>query len=307
MRIERRNDLDLRLIEAFAAVIERGTTTAAADHLGLSQSVVWNAIRTFEAQIGVALFRRAGRRLEPTEEGLCVYEEIRPLLGALDGLAGRLRALKKHKRRRLVLAATSAMGCAVVPIALRRFMADAPQVEINLNLDSADAVARAVELGLADLGVVQGPVSHAALKITVLGTAELVAVLPQDHLLTTRAVVGPTDLVRHTLIAGGPALTPLIRGAFSLQGVQYAPSLSCDQAVGACALVHAGLGVAVVDPYSAAMSRGLALVTRRFSPTTSLSAVALQRGGGDEEDPLASALLLVLMEAVASLAPAGWG
>lgn len=308
MRIERRNDLDLRLIEAFAAVIEHGTTPAAAEVLGMSQSAVWNAVRNFEAQLDLVLFRREGRRLVVTDAGLAVYRDIRPLIGALDVLAGRLRRLRQHRRQRLDIAATSSLGRAVVPPALRRFLAGVPGIEIGLELGSADQVAQAVSLGLADLGLLLGPVPDAALAATLLGRAELVAILPQDNLLTSRAVVGPADLDRFDLIGGGPLLAPLITGAFALQGLGYAPRLICNREDGACAMVHAGLGVAVIDPYSAEMSRGLAVVTRRFAPATSVPVMALQRKtDGPGGDPVLAALLAALTETIEALAPAGWG
>src|SRR5690606_13778470 len=109
-------------------------TPAAAAHLGISQSAVWNALRSFEAQLGFALFRREGRRLVPTPEALSVHAEVAPLLEAFDGLAGRLRALRRRGRRVLTVAATSAMGRAVVPPALHRLRRTAPELEVTLDL-----------------------------------------------------------------------------------------------------------------------------------------------------------------------------
>ncbi len=301
-----RNDLDLRLIEAFAAVIAHGTTPAAAAHLGVSQSAVWNALRSLEAQLGFPLFRREGRRLAPTPEALAVHAEVAPLLGAFDGLAGRLRDPRRRGRRGLTVAATAPMGRAVVPPALARLRRAMPGLEAVLDLGPAAHVAQSVALGLADFGLLLGPAPRGDLSVTVLGRPHLVAILPQDNMLTTRAVVGPADLVRFPLIGGGTVLAPLVEAAFGLQGIAYAPGLTCNREDGICALVHAGLGVAVVDPYSAAMSQGLAVVSRRFAPVTAIPALLLSRPDRPA-DALGTAFAAAIGEAVAALAPAGWG
>ena len=80
----------------------------------------------------------------------------------------------------------------------------------------------------------------------------------------------------------------------------------CDQAQSACAFVGAGLGVAVVDAYSAANSVGRAIVTRRFAPTTRVPAVALLPPGITPDD-LTEDLLAALAASVAALGPVGWG
>lgn len=306
MRIDRRNDLDLRLIEAFAAVIERGTTPAAAEHLGLSQSAVWNAVKAFEAQLDVTLFRRKGRRLEPTDEGRLVYDDIRPLLGVLGNLAGRLHRLKHNRRGRLSVAATAPVGNAVLPPALGHLLSSRAEIEVDLTLVPTEQVAQRVELGLADVGLLLGQVDLPGVQTRVLGGAELVAVLPRDHLLTTRSVLGPADLVKSRLISAGPVLTTLVEGAYALQGIRYQPQLRCDQAQSACALVNAGLGVAVVDPYSAAVAPGSAIVTRKFSPVTRVAVVAVLPDGA-APDPMVESFLTALAATVVALGPAGWG
>lgn len=306
MRIDRRNDLDLRLVEAFSAVIEQGTTTAAAEHLGLSQSAVWNAIRTFEAQLDVALFERKGRRLEPTQYGLLVYQDIRPLRGVMDNLARRLKSLKHQQRGKLSVVATAPTGHVILPAALNQLLGKCPDVEVEIEIRTPHQVIQTIRSGMADIGLGMGHIQNEGLNTRILGHAELVTVMPRDHLLTSRTVVGPADLKKDRLISSGPTLAPLVEGAFALQGMRYEPSLHCDQAQSACALVNAGLGVSVVDPYSASLFSNSALVTRKFSPQTRVAVVAMlpPDNGLDE---MTAKLIASLMAVTAALAPAGWG
>lgn len=306
MRVDRRNDLDLRYVEAFTTVIERGTTSAAAEHLGLSQSAVWNAIRSFESQLGVTLFKRSGRRLEPTEESLLIYNDLRPLMEILGHLSERLHALKHHKRGRFRIFTTPSLGHAVLPLALSRTLAVHEELDVEIIVQEAERVRQAVELGLADLGLAMGQIDNPAVHTLRLGEAELVAILPRDHLLTMRAVLGPTDLAQNNMISAGPVLDPLITGAFAQQGVRYRPRLETAQAQTACAMVTAGLGVTVGDPYTAALSAGLGIVTRKFAPATRIAAVAMLPKGTEPGEAM-RLLIENLTEVAAEMRPAGWG
>ena len=82
--------LNLKQLEAFCAVVERGGFTAAAEALYLAQSTVSGHILALEKDIGVPLLVRSGkRRITLTEEGRALLEAVR----SLRELAGRGRSL----------------------------------------------------------------------------------------------------------------------------------------------------------------------------------------------------------------------
>ncbi|MCB9679599.1 MAG: LysR family transcriptional regulator [Alphaproteobacteria bacterium] len=73
--------MDPRLV--FLEVVERGSFTAAADHLGISLSYASRRVRALEAELGVPLLARTTRRVQPTPEGLRYAERLAPLLRGL--------------------------------------------------------------------------------------------------------------------------------------------------------------------------------------------------------------------------------
>lgn len=77
--MNRRNNLN-RLAH-FAAIIEEGSITAAADRLGISKAVVSKQLILLERELGVSLVVRNSRHLLPTDAGLLFYEKCK---GALE-------------------------------------------------------------------------------------------------------------------------------------------------------------------------------------------------------------------------------
>lgn len=92
------------MLVAFEAVVRRGTITAAAGELKTSQPAVSQQIHALEEALGVKLFRRAGRTLEPTAEALSFAEAVTASLNALAEAAQALRP-PAGRARRFVLSA----------------------------------------------------------------------------------------------------------------------------------------------------------------------------------------------------------
>jgi DNA-binding transcriptional LysR family regulator len=78
--------MDVRLLEAFRAVVDHRSVTAAATAMGVTQPAVSTQIARLEETIGFALFERSGGRLKPTPEGLLFYAEATRVLGEVDRL-----------------------------------------------------------------------------------------------------------------------------------------------------------------------------------------------------------------------------
>lgn len=65
-------------LEAFLAIVEKGSQTAAAKHLQRSLQAVSRSLSALERGVGTELVRRSTRRSGPTEAGLALYQRIKP-------------------------------------------------------------------------------------------------------------------------------------------------------------------------------------------------------------------------------------
>lgn len=79
--------MKLTQLNAFKAVVECQTVTAAAERLNLSQPAVSRLISGLEQRIGFQLFIRKGNRLELSDEGQAFYLEVAKVFDAVSGLS----------------------------------------------------------------------------------------------------------------------------------------------------------------------------------------------------------------------------
>lgn len=279
MKVNRKNDLSLRLLEIFGAVMLHQTTVDAAYELGISQPAVSLALKQLESQIGFSLFERRNQRLQPTEEAHSLFAQIEPILLQLRSVESHVRDLRKGTAGKLRIMATPPLGHSVVPGVLRRFLADRSRVTIQYDVRRMENVIKEVEIGSADLGFVLALDSHPAVEVRKLSSDAMVAMVPAAHPLAQVPAITPQDCLDHDHIGLDQAsrLGALLRHAFDTAGVPYLPRVIVRYCHTSAVLANAGMGVAIVDRHTADFMRGQGLVPRPFLPEIKVGACLLIR------------------------------
>ena len=118
------------LLMAFESVIRTGSTLAAAHDLSLTQGAVSRLIQNLEAQLGVQLFRREGRRLVPTENALAYARDVAKAMDLISRASMRVRSAPGGGT--LALSILPTFGTRWLAPRLPRFLAAHPGVTINL-------------------------------------------------------------------------------------------------------------------------------------------------------------------------------
>lgn len=268
--------MNLRQLEILRAVIQHRTTVGAARALHLSQPAVSNAIRQMEAQAGFALFERVNNRLFPTREARVLHEDAAAIFTLHAGLESRLRDLRESKAGHLRIVATPPLGHSAVPAALRAFLARRPQVRVFFDVRRFEGVTESLDAGLADLGFMLGLDATAGLARETLFGGEMACVMPPAHPLAALDSVSPADLAAHRFIAleRGTRMGEAVRASFRAADCPFEFAVEVRYCNTACVLAGAGVGVAVVDPFSAGDAAGRSLAVRRFIPRTPVDACA---------------------------------
>ncbi|WP_159971764.1 LysR family transcriptional regulator, partial [Raoultella sp. 18097] len=121
--------------QAFAAVVDAGSVTAAAAQLGQTASGISRALARLEKKLDTTLLRRTTRRIELTEEGQAFLTRARAILAALDEAEEHMAARRGQPAGRLrVNAATPFMLHVVAPL-VPAFRRAHPQIALELDTD----------------------------------------------------------------------------------------------------------------------------------------------------------------------------
>ena len=264
------SDMNLRQLEILRAVIRHRTTVAAADELALSQPAVSNALKTMEAQAGFALFERVNNRLFPTAEAMALYKESEAIFALHAKLENRVRDLRENRSGHLAIVATPPLAYSIIPSALSSFLRRRPETRVFFDVRRYEGIIEGVLSRVAELGFALGLTHHPGIAHEVVHTGEMVCVLPPQHPLADRPAISAADLSGLPFIGleRGTRLGEAVRDSFARAGAPFRPTVEVRYCNTACVLAAAGVGAAVVDPFSPRQNGGNGLVVRPFTPTT---------------------------------------
>jgi DNA-binding transcriptional LysR family regulator len=239
--------LNLDQLRAFIEVVERGSFTAAAKELNLTQPAVTHQVHELEQRFKVTLLERLGKRVYLTEAGEKLIEHARHLLE--EDLRTRVTMRKFDDgwlgQVRVGTSMTALMY--LLPPILRKLKTDYPQLEINLKAGLTATTLQMLKTNALDLGICAIPIADPAFETVPLFEDELVAILPAD-LADIPKKVTPAFLSRCPLILGNEesALRRTVAEWLALAGPPPKPVMEFDNVEGIKSLVEVGLGASIV-------------------------------------------------------------
>lgn len=124
--------MDLKRIRTFVAVADHGTVSRASAVLGITQPALSRQVADLSGELGLDLFRRAGRGLVLTSEGEQLLGSCRAVLACADSLAERVRRFAKGDTGILRVAAAPQTIENVLPAFLSRYARRYPGVQVKL-------------------------------------------------------------------------------------------------------------------------------------------------------------------------------
>ena len=192
--------LTLDQLRVFAAIGQAGSFTAAAKRLRRAQSAVSHAVLQLEQALGVALFDRTSRVPALTEAGRLLAADAVAVLGRVDEMKGRARAVAGGAEAALGIAADAFLPRNLLITALHAVQADFPLTPITLLTEALGSVEAAILAGGSDLGIVSSwvPIASDTLERRHLMEVPLVSVVAADHpLAAAPPPLSRAELQRH--------------------------------------------------------------------------------------------------------------
>ena len=246
--------LDVRRLRVFAEVAARGSFSAAAEALRLTQSAVSQHVAALERELGSSLIERGTRPLELTEAGHALTRHATGIFARIDGAEQELGEIAGRRHRRLRFGSFPTGLATLAPPAFAAFQRRHADVTLSVVDEHLQRLVRRVEGGELDLALIY---DHPALPEIAARDFERVpllddvfrAVLPAGHRLAgRRRALELADLRDAPWIGGAPgsAWYRIVIHACRQAGFTPGVRFTSDDYVAVQAMVAAGLGVAVI-------------------------------------------------------------
>ncbi|SDW21388.1 transcriptional regulator, LysR family [Ruegeria halocynthiae] len=248
-----RNWHSLPEYQALRALMQAGTTAAAARQLGLSQSAISRSVGSLESRLGKTLFERDAGRLRPTQEAVRLNMRLDPLFEALDRIDGPGETVQETLR----LVAPPSYAHRYIVSLIASFLRGNPGFFVNLEVTTSDMVTLGVLENRFDLAVTGIEQSRAGIKLIPFRESPAFCVMRPEHPLAKRDKILPYDLHNQELIA----LTYRHgrRGQLDrlLQQVRAEPRIVAEVSTSFAAadMAREGLGLAIINPFPIYMYR----------------------------------------------------
>lgn len=239
--------LNLGYLATFRLVIQRGSFSAAADVLGISQPAVSLQIRQLEQFLQTRLVERTGRGIKATAAGQALLVHGERIEQAVDETLRSVSAFN-HDVSGTITLGTGATACIhLLPPLLQQLRSDYPLLRVGVTTGNTLEIVRAIEENRLDMGLVTLPVSGRALDVMPVMDEEFVfiASLEQQAMFTD---LRPDALHTQPLIAfeSGSGTRALIDGWFEASGLTIAPAMQLGSIEAIKRMVRSGLGYSIV-------------------------------------------------------------
>ena len=263
--------MDLRRLQYFAVVAQELHFRRAAERLHIAQPGLSQQIKVLERELGADLFDRGPQGVTLTAAGTVLLEEGVPLLGQLDRVEERVRAVAEGRRSQLRVVHTRSVSGGLPDEVVHRFRKQYPEVDVLVDSAWTTRNLQMLRAGEVEAAFVRLPLSEADdLQVLPLGRTEVVVALPEKHPLTRRRALDPADLTGLPVVSWPRAQAPgyfddlqsRVWGGTAPEVVLWEPDPEH-----VLAAVAAGTGVSVLDRDRAMKLSPRGVTIRRFRIT----------------------------------------
>ncbi|MFL6659436.1 MAG: LysR family transcriptional regulator [Massilia sp.] len=259
----------LRHIEVFHAIMQVGTISGAAQVLHISQPAVTKVLQHAELQLGMPLFERVRGKLYPRPEAHRLFVETEKLHRDLQGIRRLAASLKGRAVETVRLVATPTVAISVLPSAMTAWRRDFPHTRCELATHHTSEIVSTLRLGEADLALSLQDPHHPGIVAEAIAEGVMTVLAPRgswpaaDLGLPLEAAGLSGELIGH---ADNDPLGQMVTAACEAQGVHPVFRTVVQTYQIARSLVEAGIGMAVVDPFTACSAQDALVQRRAWAP-----------------------------------------
>jgi DNA-binding transcriptional LysR family regulator len=289
--------MNLQHLAAFRAIMLTGKISGAAEVLGRSQPAVSRILDKLEFELGLTLFERRKGQVTPTPEAHLLLDEVERAYVTLDSLRAFASRLVKGEGGRVSIAVMPALGINFLPSVLCRFRKDWSETKVTLNVRMSLTIEEWAATQQIDFGLAETPLRRSGFSTESFSDAPYIVAVPRGHPLEDRSVIEPKDLQQAPLIYWTSFLPARHRidQVLNAAGIKVEAAYETTYSAAAYEMVKNGMGISVIDPFTAVLQQDDRAVLRPFAPKVSFN-VGLLRPKSRPASRATEALLELMFE-----------
>ena len=303
--------MDLTHVRTLQEIVRQRGFSRAARALHRSQPAVSHHIRLLEADLGVPLLERVGKRTFPTRAGTILLEHARRALDELEAARQTIQQLRGVVAGRVRVGTGATLATYVLPSVLGPLRRRHPDLELVVVTGNTPDIVAAVAENDLDLAIVTRPVRGRHLAVSPYTVDVLVAIAAPGATWGGKRALLPSEAARHPMICyeRGGMIRLVIDEWFRRAGVSPHIAMELGNAEAIKRLVEAGLGIGITSAVTVkAEVRAGRLVALPLAPRLTRELVVVRRRD-KAVNPALQALLAALegsrQKATQTLAPKG--
>ena len=295
--------LDVRRLRVLREVAAHGSFSAAAESLAFTQPAVSRQIATLEAEAGTRLVERSARGVRLTQAGELLVGHADAILDRLGVAQTQLDALNSLEGGRLHIGATATANSTLIPLAIRAFDEEFPEVHLRLDEAVSSVLIDRVAAGDLDLAIVANARRYGELPGEIvledlMDDPQHLAVA-RDHPLAEVPEIRMADLADEIWIEGrDSSCAEPLRIAAAAAGFEPKICFESAQWLGKQGLVAAGVGITLIPTLALATVRE-DIVLRSLGPDAPRRTISIATLGCGYEAPAVEPMRAVLRRVAA--------
>lgn len=196
--------MDKKRLRCFVAVFEKGSVSAAAELLHMTQPPLSVLIRKLEDDLGIALFHREANRLVPTSAGQLFYLRAKELLASMSAIRRELEEAQAGSRGTVRVGCSTAASLFLIPEVMEEIANRRLNITVRVQEGETAYLVQRLRDGHLDLAICRSQHTGPDLHTRALATEPIVVALPPGHRLAASKSIRITDLRNERFLLHSP-------------------------------------------------------------------------------------------------------
>jgi len=253
-------NISVRQLHYFIALVKAGSFSRAAEAVGVTQSTLSAAIQALEAEIGVILIDRTGRRMQLLPAGEDFLDRAREIVASIEELPEHAKQAERPLTTRLRLGVIPSIAPFLLPKVLPTTAQAFPELQLSVREGLTRTLLDSLRSGTLDVALVAHPYDLDDFEVAEIGKDPFFLAVRRDHALANRDRIDASDLQNQPflLLETGHCLREHVMAAIGSKPAHTGSDVHATSIMTLVQLVEFGMGVTLLPEVAikAGVTRG---------------------------------------------------